>query len=158
MTAENDALIPLLAFRWGNEVYAVPLAAVREVARLGRMTPIPGGSRTIIGAIVLHGEVLPVVDIRGVLGLAASPECTNTGNVLVVRDQGNPADLIGLYVDAIGEVMYVQEAEIRAQEDSPQSLSSRFFSGHIQSQNGDLIHVLHLSQVLGALGRQMTER
>ncbi len=151
MTAENDTLIPLLTFHWGEEVYAVPLAAVHEVARPSRMTPVPGNSRTVIGAIVLHGEVLPVADVRGVLGLAVPPERTSTGHVIVVRDRGNPADLIGLHVDAIGEVLHVHEAEIRAQEDGSQSPSSGFFSGYVQSQDGDVIRVLHLPQVLSAL-------
>lgn len=151
MTTEDKVLIPLLTFCWGEETYAVPLAAVREVARLGRMTPVPGGSPTVIGAIVLHGEVLPVVDVRSVLGLALPSERTNAGNVIVVRDQSSPADLIGLYVDAIGEVLYVQEDQIKEQGSDARSPSSGLLSEQIQPQEGGVIRVLHLPQVLGAL-------
>ncbi len=151
MTAEDESLMPLLTFCWGEKTYAVPLTAVREVTRLGRVTPVPGGSPTVIGAIVLHGEVLPVVDVRGVLGLALPPEDMNAGNVIIVRDQSNPADLIGLYVDAIGEVLTVREDQIRAQGGDARSPSTRFFIGQIQSQGGGIIRIVHLPQVLDAL-------
>jgi purine-binding chemotaxis protein CheW len=146
MTTDSDALIPLLTFRWGEETYAVPLAAVREVARPGRLTPVPGESATLVGATVLHGDILPVADVRGMLGLAADPGPMSDACVIVIKErsvQGGPGEPVGLLVDAIREVW-------QAPEDSLEKVS-QLLAGQAHADDGSVVNVLDVPQVLAAL-------
>lgn len=49
--------------------YAVDLAAVEQVLPMSAISPVPGAPHVVLGAINLHGSVVPVVDIRRRLGL-----------------------------------------------------------------------------------------
>jgi purine-binding chemotaxis protein CheW len=64
---------PFLIGRLGDRPIAVPLAAVDRVLRMAALTPLSELARGIAGVLNLHGEILPVVDPRGVLGLPAAP-------------------------------------------------------------------------------------
>jgi purine-binding chemotaxis protein CheW len=49
--------------------YALPLAAVDRIVRAVRITPVPGAPGIVLGAIDVHGRVLPVFNIRRKFGL-----------------------------------------------------------------------------------------
>jgi purine-binding chemotaxis protein CheW len=57
--------------RVGGEHYALPVAGVLEVAPMGEISPVPGAPRPVLGVRNLRGQVLPVVDLGAVLGVAA---------------------------------------------------------------------------------------
>ncbi len=60
----------VLIFALEQQQYAFPLTSVREVHRLGEITAIPGLPSVVLGAVGLRGEVLPVLDLHQLLGLA----------------------------------------------------------------------------------------
>lgn len=153
MTTHSDALIPLLTFCWGEEPYAVPLATVREVARPGRITPVPGGSASLVGAIVLHGDILPVADVRGLLGLPPDPERMSDACVIVIKRQNSLNEPVGLLVDRIHEVRHAPADAIGDRELTPDRRPStpRLLAGQVRAEDGSLINVLDVPQVLAAL-------
>jgi len=55
--------------RAGGEDYALPVEAVREVAELGDVTPVPGAGPGVLGVRNLRGQVLPIADLRALLDL-----------------------------------------------------------------------------------------
>src|SRR5439155_14165214 len=56
-------------FRMADLLLGVPSANVREVTRMGPMTPLPRMSSAVLGVIGQRGEVLPVVDLLRFLGV-----------------------------------------------------------------------------------------
>lgn len=73
-------------FRVEETLYALPLAAVREVV----VTPevfsrVPRAPASVRGVINLRGRVVTVVDLRGVLGTA---EGTDGAGKLLLLDRG----------------------------------------------------------------------
>jgi purine-binding chemotaxis protein CheW len=69
--AESDAAgLDVLAFAAG-ERYGVEARYVREVIRLPGVTPLPGAPEFLVGVVNLRGLILPVMDIRRILGEAA---------------------------------------------------------------------------------------
>ena len=74
----------VLLFTLSEEQYAFPLAAVREVSRVGAITPLPGLHPAVLGASGLRGEVLAVLDLRRLLGLEEQP-LTPDSRLLVVQ-------------------------------------------------------------------------
>ncbi len=86
-----------LALVVAGERYAVPARAVRAVAELRRVTPLPHAPPHVAGLTAWGGAAVPVFHLRALLGLAlaALPEY---GRVVLV---GEGADAIGLVVDAV---------------------------------------------------------
>jgi purine-binding chemotaxis protein CheW len=56
-------------FRLGDLMLGVPSQNVREVTRMGPMTPLPRMSAAVLGVVGHRGEVLPVVDLLRFLGV-----------------------------------------------------------------------------------------
>ena len=68
---ENPAsLIRLVLLKVDGQTYALHLEAVDRVLRMVEVTPLPGAPDAVEGVINVRGEVVPVVSIRGRLGLA----------------------------------------------------------------------------------------
>src|ERR1700726_996115 len=57
-------LAQLVVFRLDERRYALPLAVVERVVRAVDVTPLPKASPIVLGAINLHGRVLPVLNVR----------------------------------------------------------------------------------------------
>jgi purine-binding chemotaxis protein CheW len=53
-----------LVFRLGERRYALPLAVVEQVVRAVDVTPLPKAPPIVLGAINVHGRVLPVLNVR----------------------------------------------------------------------------------------------
>lgn len=62
-SAVND-LAQLVVFRLDERRYALPLAVVEQVVRAVDVTPLPKAPPIVLGAINVHGRVLPVLNIR----------------------------------------------------------------------------------------------
>jgi chemotaxis signal transduction protein len=69
----------------GGEHYALPVAAVLEIADLGQVTPVPGAPSGVLGVRNLRGQVIPVIDLATMLGLSTEAESER----IVVTDDGS---------------------------------------------------------------------
>lgn len=97
-----------LLARVRDERYAFPVEKVREVARGLELTPVPGAPPAVRGVHNLRGEVVPVVELAAVLGLAGGEgDC-----VVLAEDAGRRA---GLAVDELLDVSELSDEPARAE-------------------------------------------
>ena len=54
----------LVVFRLDQQRYALPLAVVERVVHAVEITPLPNAPAIVLGAIDVHGRVIPVLDVR----------------------------------------------------------------------------------------------
>ncbi len=94
-----------LCFRLSKESYALPIDDVREVIGMVDVTPVPRAPHSVLGVASLHGRIVPVVDLRARLGIAAAAPTDETAMVVVGRgdDQASAACV----VDAVGDVVAI---------------------------------------------------
>jgi len=64
------ATTKLVPFLLGGAWYALDLGVVERVVPMAAVRPLPRAPQVVLGAFNLHGEVVPVVDVRRRLGLA----------------------------------------------------------------------------------------
>jgi chemotaxis signal transduction protein len=83
--------------RLGSGRFAVSLESVAEVGRVPAVTRIPGGPDWLAGVANWRGRLLPILDLRGLLGADRSP-FGSSARLLVLVDDGISA---GLVVDAV---------------------------------------------------------
>ncbi|NNJ25001.1 chemotaxis protein CheW [Alienimonas chondri] len=75
--------VQLLQFRVGDHRFALRIEAVREVLRAVALTEPIDRSRRIEGLLNLRGRTLPVVDLRGAVGLPEKPMALTDALVVI---------------------------------------------------------------------------
>jgi len=96
-----------VTFAIAEEMYAVPVAFVREIVRVPKVTRVPLVPGYIRGVANLRGEVLPVMSIRRRLGL--EEEDLETAKVVVLDWKGRT---LGIVVDRTAQVVQVGEDQM----------------------------------------------
>jgi purine-binding chemotaxis protein CheW len=92
-------------FTVADSLYGIPVAAVQELLRSQRMTPVPRAPRGISGLINLRGQIVPAVESRERLLLPPRAPDAASMNVVV----GSPWGPVAIVVDAVGDVLEVDE-------------------------------------------------
>ena len=95
----GDRLDEVLIFELDGARYGLPSRSVRQIVRAVLPAPLPGLGRgaAIEGLIDLHGEVIPLFDVRGRFGLPARPLAPS--DHLVILDLR--ARTVAVRVDAV---------------------------------------------------------
>src|SRR5712691_130838 len=135
---DNDAQDALL-FAMGREMYALPADQVREVRPLGWLTPLPGTPAFLAGLINVRGRIVPVVDLRSLLGL--NTDGPSTSVVLVAHRSGH----IGLLAAGRPTVRPLDLAEL---SDPPPGQLSGIDSSCIRGITPGLVIVLDAERLL----------
>ena len=74
----------------GEDLYALPIEDVRQVVATSATTPLVTAPDVVLGLFNLRGEIVPVLDVAGLLGLG---RIDRTTVVVVVNTQHGPAAL-----------------------------------------------------------------
>lgn len=89
--------VPVLAFRVGGERYAVDVASVFQVLESRGLAPLPAAPPWLLGALVARTRVVPVLDLRLLLGLEGGG-MSDLAKVVVVEHEG---DVFGLAAEEL---------------------------------------------------------
>jgi len=129
--------LELLVFTLGGERYGVDASRVAAVLPPISPTPLPGARAALAGVINHRGEVLAVVDLRGLLGVAVGQEGPSDGRVVVV-DAGAMA--LGLRAD---EVIGLARVEASGPGPQPARLEGGL-PGWIRGVTGGMVSIVDL--------------
>jgi purine-binding chemotaxis protein CheW len=118
-------------FHVKDEMFAVPLAEVKEIIRMPSVVRMPLSPASLEGLANLRGTVLPVVNLRSVFGFeqVAHDDATR----VVVLDQGRP---VGLVVDRMANVVTVEANDIEAADTIQSTVDTKLVTGMIKSRQG----------------------
>ena len=97
----------LCTFTVGGELFGLEIEEIREIIRDQPATPVPLAPPAVAGLINLRGQIVPVIELRGCLGLGAADELANAAILIVSAASG----FVGLRVDEIGDVLAFSAAE-----------------------------------------------
>ena len=139
----NEQSAQYVAFKLRDEEYGVSILNVQEIRNLTDITRIPFAADFIKGVINLRGSVLPVIDLKKRLGLAETPYTERTRIVTVAIDDVQ----VGMLVDAVTEVLSLENAPVDTKKATNARENSRFLSG-IGNIQGRLIVLLNLSEIV----------
>lgn len=138
--------IQLLLFALGGESYAFPLERVREVVKPGPITPVPSIPEHILGVMNLRGEILPVLDLKRLLGVDVGT-LTPQGRIIVVKA---PGMTVGFLADGVEDAI-----EVRESMEPPLAILPERQAQYLQGQvthDRLLIGVLDVEALLGRRG------
>lgn len=97
VAAEAPAGLRACVVSLGNELFAVEISCAREVVVLEEYTTVPLAPPHLVGIANLRGQVLPIVDVRPLLGLL--PRRVGRGSRVLVVAVG-PYQ-VGMAVDGV---------------------------------------------------------
>jgi purine-binding chemotaxis protein CheW len=105
----------VIVLRVAGTRFAISPRAVLAVAALRKLTPLPHAPAALLGLTSREGDLLPVFDLRVVLGLGLT-SLPEHGRIVIV---GEPSDPVGLVVEAIEGSADVGVAEALPATTSP---------------------------------------
>ena len=127
-------------FAIGNETLAVDLTHVREVFRVESITSVPGLPSVFLGVANLRGTVIPIADLRVLMGKQrlAKPKYA------AVIGQGGGQ--IGITIDDVPEILTLDGGDSQGEIYLEPVRASSFLSGrlHVAGWTGGLIEVSRL--------------
>jgi purine-binding chemotaxis protein CheW len=146
---ERGARTEFLAFRMADEIYAVPIAFVKEILKLPPLTEVPRAPVDVMGVISVRGRIVTVRDLRRRLRLAeATP--TRRSRILLAElspEQGGSGERVGLLVDEVLHVYRLSEQEIESASNVLGSELAEYVAG-IGRQGGEMIILIDLRPIL----------
>ena len=140
---EAQAASELIAFRLGEQEFCLDIMSVRDIRGWTPTTPLPHASPCVKGVINLRGAVLPVVDLAARLGLA--PVEPGERHVIIITQAGNQT--VGLLVDAVSDILSVDQETIQPTPNVASDLARSFMKGVI-AREGRLLSLIALDSIL----------
>ena len=130
-----------LVCRIGERLCALPIAHVSETMRPLAVSPLPGTEPFVLGAAVVRGETVPVVDARLLLG---EPKRIRPGRLVSLRVGDRRAAL------AVDEVIGVRTLAPEQLETLPALLQSASTDvvAALRRLDQQLLFVLHAGKVV----------
>lgn len=133
-----------MTFYLSQELYAVDILAVKEIRSPSSVTRIPLSPPEIMGAINLRGDIVPIVDLRARLQLDPVADSEDTVFIIVQYQHNDRAKTLGMRVDAVADVIRVDQIEID-QQSHAESLSC---VEAIAQHNQGSVALLNVKQLL----------
>lgn len=134
--------IEILAFRLGDEEYAVRIMEMQEVLMMHEVTWVPRTPSYLMGITSLRGKVIPVIDMRKKLRIAGGRD--EDARILVLGYGGEP---IGARVDSISGVIRIAQDDIMASLTTLSEEESRFIEGVVRVKNR-FVSILSLGEIM----------
>ncbi len=99
----------LVVFQLAAEEYAIPIAQVKEIIQYNGATKMPNTPEYMEGIVNLRGKVVSIIDLAKKFVVAT--EKKSARQALIVEVSGQE---IGLVVDAVTEVLRIEENAMEA--------------------------------------------
>lgn len=99
-----------VGFKMNDNEYTIPILKVQEIINLPSITKLPQAPYGIEGITNLRGKVIPIVDLKRIMGLNGEP-----GQKVIVVSNGRIT--FGVLVDSITGVISIEDTEIEASSD-----------------------------------------
>jgi purine-binding chemotaxis protein CheW len=132
-----------IAFRVGAQEFCIDIMSVREIRGWTPATALPHAPAYVRGVINLRGSVLPIVDLAERLGFPQTD--ASARQVIIVVQVG--AQIIGLLVDAVSDILTLTTENIQPTPDVASDFVKSFVRG-ILAIDGRMIGVIELDGVM----------
>ena len=140
---EAKPKIRVLSFRLGTEHYCIEITDAKEAFKPSSITRVPNAPGFVIGVTNLHGEIVPLVDIRYFLGLEQKEGFTGT-KAITTDVRGS---VIGLMVDDLDEACDIDEESIQPPLATIKGRLAEFTKGQVEIEKKILI-LIDLKKIL----------
>ncbi len=136
-----------LTFTLAEETFAIEIVKVREVIDYVHVTRVPRMPDYLRGVINLRGSVVPVIDLRLILGMPSIEKTVDTCVIIAEVMIDGEALHLGMLADSVQEVIDVNPSQIDPPPKLGSMLDTKFIRGMGKRDEGFFI-ILNIDQVL----------
>lgn len=131
-----------VTFYLDEEEYGVEIQSIKEIISFRRFTRIPGFKNVVKGMINLRGVILPVFDLRLILGLAPR-EYNKFSVIFVVEIAGR---VMGVIVDRTSDVISLHPEEMIPTPKLTASVRTEYIKA-VAQQDDRMIILLNVEEI-----------
>ena len=126
-SAENTKVLTsqYVTFLLGEETYGISILKLNEIIAYQNCTTIPNVPGFIKGVLNLRGIVVPVIDLRERFSMET--KAYDQFTVIMILDVSGR--IMGLIVDAVSDVITLNEEDIKPRPNFSTSISTYFIHG-----------------------------
>ncbi len=132
-----------LTFTLNDQDFGLPILQVREIRNFTKLTPIPNMPACIKGVLNLRGTVVPIVDLRSRFGIPSIAYDRFTVIIVVNVNER----IMGVVVDAVSDVLNVDDSSIVPPPEMGSSTDTSFVTGLAKSDDR-LVTLLNTERLL----------
>jgi len=142
----SNEIKQFVAFRVGDQEFGADIHKVSIIEKILNPTRVPTTPDYIKGVVNLRGDVIPIMSMRIKFGL---PEIEADDDTRTIIFKFNDA-LLGVIVDAVDEVVTLQENDIESVTTITNDRSLDYIQG-IAKHEGRLITLLNIEKMISEL-------
>ncbi len=141
----------LISFNLGNQIFAFDSLKVRNILPYeeGNVTKVPNTKDFILGVINLHGNIVPVTDLRVIMQIENWKNTRDT-SIIVVSPEDKLESQFGIVVDFVKEVFEVGNDKIMPAAFQNGMGLIETFEGTVQEKD-EFVHVIDLMHVINQI-------
>ena len=136
-----------LTFTLAEETFAIEIVKVREVIDYVHVTRVPRMPAFLRGVINLRGSVVPVIDLRLILGMPCVEKTVDTCVIIAEVMMAGEALHLGMLADSVQEVIDIDPSQIDPPPKLGSMLNTEFIRGMGKREEGFFI-ILNIDRVL----------
>ncbi|PZR17322.1 MAG: chemotaxis protein CheW [Archangium gephyra] len=140
-------------FRVGDLTLGVRSEHVREVTRMGPLTPLPRSPSFLLGVVGHRGEVVPLVDLLRFLSQGESKP-SNRSRLFISESGGQVVGFLADHVIGLRRIFVADKMPAPAGGGSTQE----FLDGVVQSRELGALNLLHLPRIVQSARQKSVAR
>ncbi len=133
-----------IIFKLNEDFYSIELKIAREIINVTNIKPVPSMPEFICGVVHLRGFLLPILDLKKLMGLPQDKEKKQKKKVIVVSWQKK---IFGILIDEIEDIITIEEEKIIPPPALITSMDINFFKGGFYL-NENIILIIDLELIL----------
>ena len=150
--SNRNAATQYLTVNLALEEYGIDILAVHEIRGWTPVTRIPQAPGYVLGVLNLRGAIVPVLDLRLRFGLSRE-EYTGTTVTVIITVGGRH---FGIVVDAVSDVLDVEDSDVRAVPDMGTAVDTEYLKG-LTSIGDRMVLLLDADKLLQPQDAQMLD-
>jgi purine-binding chemotaxis protein CheW len=102
-----------VTFQLSRQYFAIRSDRIRHIVPASDVRVQSDGPPFLYGSVAVNGRLIPVIDLRGQLGLAARCLRPNATALIIALEPTCPVAMAGIIVDKLSEIVEFRAIEIR---------------------------------------------
>ncbi|MFN3208594.1 MAG: chemotaxis protein CheW [Roseovarius sp.] len=140
---QKASRVEIVCFTVEDQDFSIEISHVLEIRGWTSTTTLPHAPDFVVGMMNLRGTVLPVVDLSLRLGFGKTEP--GKRHVIIIAQIDNK--IVGFLVDAVSDIITVDESEMQATPDVSSARTQAFIRG-VHSLNDKLVRAIDVREVL----------
>lgn len=141
---EDKEKTEYLCFLLGDEEYAIDVKLAKEVLKLREITHVPKTTDIILGIVAIRGEMIPVFDIKKILGIDSIDYDEKNKKIVLIKIENDPVCII---IDKIIQIRKISQDQIEPPPINVSITKQEFINGVVMLDD-KMIRILNIEKIL----------